>query len=387
MSRLILASVVAAAEAGTLAVTYSDCGAKHAHVDSISPTTVNTGTTATVIGTGTSDEDVSSAHFTATVSALGAKLSDCSGDGTKDIVCSLPMGVGKITVKALSFPIAKGKVTIPVEVQTSKLIPTSLANVDVHIDATDQNSESLICLDVHTSQQALEVAGGACTSDEQASLADPQSTGKKANDCGTSSYNILTGKFNHDKFNSCFSASAGISTQCSECYAATGEYGAANCKADCLLGWCKSGCLSCTEPAQEVLSTCTGFTAATADPCEELTATGGACTGDEQTALADPEVTGKKANDCGTSSYNILTGKFNHDKFNSCFSASAGISTQCSECYAATGEYGAANCKADCLLGWCKSGCLSCTEPAQEVLSTCTGFAAAKADPCETMAV
>merc|ERR1740130_2230293 len=95
-----------------------------------------------------------------------------------------------------------------------------------------------------------------------------------------------------------------------------------------------------------------------ADPCEELTATGGACTGDEQTALADPQSTGKKANDCGTSSYNILTGKFNHDKFNSCFSASAGISTQCSECYAATGEYGAANCKADCLLGWCKSGCL-----------------------------
>merc|ERR1711865_1125471 len=179
--------------------------------------------------------------------------------------------------------------------------------------------------------------------------------------------------------------SAGISTQCSECYAATGEYGAANCKADCLLGWCKSGCLSCTEPAQEVLSTCTGFTAATADPCEELTATGGACTGDEQTALADPAVTGKKVNDCGTSSYNILTGKFNHDKFNSCFSVSAGISTQCSECYAATGEYGAANCKADCLLGWCKSGCLSCTEPAQEALAACIGFTASAASPCEEL--
>jgi hypothetical protein len=213
-------------------------------------------------------------------------------------------------------------------------------------------------------------------------------TGKKANDCGTSSYNILTGNFNHDKFNSCFTASAGISTQCSECYAATGEYGAKNCKADCLLGWCKSGCLSCTEPAQETLAACTGFTASKADPCEEVAVSAaGACSADEQAALADPQATGKKANDCGTSSYNILTGNFNHDKFNSCFTASAGISTQCSECYAATGEYGAKNCKADCLLGWCKSGCLSCTEPAQETLAACTGFTASKADPCETVTV
>merc|ERR1712070_61666 len=203
-----------------------------------------------------------------------------------------------------------------------------------------------------------------------------------ANDCGTSSYNILTGNFNHDKFNSCFTASAGISTQCSECYAATGEYGAKNCKADCLLGWCKSGCLSCTEPAQETLAACTGFTAGTAQPCDQLKATG-ACSADEQTALADPQVVGKKANDCGTSSYNIHTGNFNHDKFNSCFTASAGIGNACSECYAATGEYGAKNCKADCHLGWCKSGCLSCTAPAQETLAACTGFPAATAEPCE----
>merc|ERR1719421_2432008 len=114
------------------------------------------------------------------------------------------------------------------------------------------------------------VAGGACTSDEQSVLADPQTVGEKANDCGTSSYNIITGNFNHDKFNDCFTGAMGISKQCSECYAATGEYGAKNCKADCLLGWCKAGCLSYTEPAQETLATCTGFTAATADPCEDI---------------------------------------------------------------------------------------------------------------------
>jgi len=143
---------VTAVEAATLAVTYSDCGAKHATVTSLAPTSIHTGATETVIGTGTSDEDVTSAHFTATVSALGAQLSKCSGDGTSDIVCSLPMGVGKITVKALSFPLAKGTVSIPVEVKTSSMIPASLANVDVHIVATEQNGESVICLDVHTAK-------------------------------------------------------------------------------------------------------------------------------------------------------------------------------------------------------------------------------------------
>jgi len=225
---------------------------------------------------------------------------------------------------------------------------------------------------------------GACSADEQAALADPQVVGTKANTCGTTAYNVITGKFDHDKFNSCFTASIGIGSACSECYAVTGEYGAQNCKADCLLGWCKEGCLSCTKPAQDTLATCTGFTAGVADPCEELEASStGACSADEQAALADPQVVGTKANDCGTTAYNIITGKFDHDKFNSCFTASIGIGSACSECYAVTGEYGAQNCKADCLLGWCKSGCLSCTKPAQDTLATCTGFTPAVADPCD----
>merc|ERR1712070_1243440 len=134
---------------------WSDCGAKHATVTDLQPTTIHTGATETITGTGTLDEDVTSAKFTATVSALGSKLTECSGDGTSDIVCTLPMGVGKITVKAVPFPLSKGTVKIPVEVQTSSVIPPSLANVDVHIAATDQNGEDTICLDVHTSQQKM----------------------------------------------------------------------------------------------------------------------------------------------------------------------------------------------------------------------------------------
>merc|ERR1712070_836496 len=139
---------------------WSDCGAKHATVTDLQPTTIHTGATETITGTGTLDEDVTSAKFTATVSALGTKLTDCSGDATSDIVCTLPMGVGKITVKAVPFPLSKGTVKIPVEVQTSSVIPPSLANVDVHIAATEQSGEDLICLDVHTAQQMVQGATG-----------------------------------------------------------------------------------------------------------------------------------------------------------------------------------------------------------------------------------
>jgi hypothetical protein len=144
-----------AAEAATLAVTWKDCGAKHATVTDVSPSTIHTGATETITGTGTLDEEVTSAQFKATVSALGTQLTDCSGDATSDITCTLPMGVGKIVVKAVSYPLAAGTVTIPVDVQTSSVIPPSLANVDVHIAATEQNGDSVICLDVHTAQQKV----------------------------------------------------------------------------------------------------------------------------------------------------------------------------------------------------------------------------------------
>jgi len=152
MSRLVLASsVLVAAEAGTLSITYKDCGSKHGKVTGLSPTSFSTGTTATITGTGTIDEDVTAAKISATISALGTQLSSCSGDGTKDIVCDLPLNTGSITVPALLFPLKQGTLKLPVKVTTSASIPASLASVDIHLKGDDQNGESAVCLDVHTS--------------------------------------------------------------------------------------------------------------------------------------------------------------------------------------------------------------------------------------------
>merc|ERR1712046_18466 len=106
--------------------------------------------------------------------------------------------------------------------------------------------------------------------------------------------------------------------------------GFSNCKAKCLLGWCKQGCLDCTAPAQTDLPTCTGIAAGSPTPCLESTATG-ACSADDQAALADPQNVGEKRDACGKKALG-LTG-INHDKFTSCVQSDLGISSACSECY------------------------------------------------------
>ena len=181
-----------------------------------------------------------------------------------------------------------------------------------------------------------------CSSDEQATIQalDANTFGDKSNKCGTGALG-LTG-INHDKFNACMGTEVGISTDCAECYAITADYGFKHCKAACLLGWCKSGCLSCTQPAQDQLTSCTGFSPAVAEPCLESQSTGG-CSSDDQAALSDAKTVGEKQDACGKSALG-LTG-IDHDKFTSCVQSELGISSSCSECYYTVAQYGFKNCK------------------------------------------
>merc|ERR550514_2582587 len=162
---------------------------------------------------------------------------------------------------------------------------------------------------------------GSCSADDQAALADPQNVGEKQDACGKKALGLKG--IDHDKFTSCVQSDLGISAACSECYYATADYGFKNCKAACLLGWCKQGCLDCTKPAQDDLSTCAGFATGVATPCLESTVTAG-CSADDQAALADPQNVGEKQDACGKKALG-LTG-INHDKFTSCVQSDLGIS-------------------------------------------------------------
>jgi len=207
--------------------------------------------------------------------------------------------------------------------------------------------------------------------------------GDASDKCGHTALS-LTG-ISHDKFNGCLTAAVGIGSACSECYAVTADFGFKKCKSACLLGWCKSGCLDCTAPAQAALPSCTGVPAAKATPCLESTAV--SCSAAEQAAIQKMSASdfGDASDKCGHTAL-TLTG-ISHEKFNGCLTAAVGIGAACSECYAVTADYGFKNCKAACLLGWCKSGCLDCTVPAQSALPACTGIPAAKATPCLEVSV
>lgn len=156
------AAIISSVDASTLGITWSDCGAQHAKILDLQPTTVETGKTERLTGTGTVDEDVTSAHFTAVATALGVKIASCSGDGTTDLVCKFPLGAGQMAIKAFTFPIPAGEVTVPVDVTTSALLPASLANVDAHIEAVEQNAETILCLDVNI-KKALESTAVDCS--------------------------------------------------------------------------------------------------------------------------------------------------------------------------------------------------------------------------------
>merc|ERR1711934_1065394 len=188
---------------------------------------------------------------------------------------------------------------------------------------------------------------GACSADDQANLADASTVGDKQDKCGKDALG-LTG-INHDKFTACVQSELSISASCSECYYTVADYGFKNCKAACLLGWCKSGCLSCTQPAQDDLAGCTGFQPSVASPCME-TASTGACSADDQANLADASTVGDKQDKCGKSALK-LTG-IDHDGFVGCVQSELSISASCSECYYTVADYGFKNCKAACLLGW-----------------------------------
>merc|ERR1712048_204300 len=151
--------LIASVEAANLAITWSDCGdaTTHAKVTNLQPTSISTGSTSTLHGTGDLDEVVNGATFTQVIKADGVQVASCSGDASKDVQCKLPLGVGSITLKAMKFPLQPGQVTIPVDVKVSSLIPASLAKTQSHIEAVSDTGDKMVCVDVMTSKQVADM--------------------------------------------------------------------------------------------------------------------------------------------------------------------------------------------------------------------------------------
>merc|ERR1719387_1180812 len=165
-------------EGGNLNLKWTDCGdsSYHAKVKALSPTILPIGQKTTITGSGNVDEQVTGGGFT--ITAKFGVTEHYSGDVCSSKVIKLPMGVGTITWEGLKCPVAKGKVSVAVDVQLSRLIPARLAKGTIQIKAAGASNDNLICLDIDTSAAAQDL-----------SLGDPNGflheMGSKKYRCGT----------------------------------------------------------------------------------------------------------------------------------------------------------------------------------------------------------
>jgi hypothetical protein len=148
MKSIVAASLVGTASAGAINLAISDCGggATHGTVTGISPSSINTGSTTTVHGFGKVDTEVTSGNYKFTVKALGVTLQTCSGDLCSPAQCDLPQGTGSIKFGGVSCPLAAGDVDLAMDVTVSAAIPSSLAVLEMQLDAGD-----LLCAKINTS--------------------------------------------------------------------------------------------------------------------------------------------------------------------------------------------------------------------------------------------
>merc|ERR1711871_691126 len=138
-------------EGGNLNLKWTDCGdsSYHAKVKALSPTILPIGQKTTITGSGNVDEQVTGSAFT--ITAKFGVTEHYSGDVCSSKVIKLPLGVGTITWEGLKCPVAKGDVSVAVDVPLSRLIPAKLAKGTIEIKAAGASKENLICLDIDTS--------------------------------------------------------------------------------------------------------------------------------------------------------------------------------------------------------------------------------------------
>merc|ERR1712226_73759 len=137
------------AGASHLKLAWNDCGdsSTHTKITAFSPSSITTGQTATMTGTGNLDEDVSGASFDLEMNTLAGKVS-CKGDASQSKTCNLPLGVGSLTFNAMSFPIKKGSTSVSVDLALSAVLPGALAHTETKVTATATGGDQLFCMDI-----------------------------------------------------------------------------------------------------------------------------------------------------------------------------------------------------------------------------------------------
>jgi len=142
---------------GDLALTFQDCGdsSTHAKVKDITPKSVPLGSTTTVTGSGTLDEDISDGQFQMTMSTAVGTLLSCSGDASQAKECDIKVlgaKVGSLTLHPVTFPIKKGDISgVPkVDIQLPGSLPKFAQKTTTKLTVNTKAGDKVICVNIMT---------------------------------------------------------------------------------------------------------------------------------------------------------------------------------------------------------------------------------------------
>jgi len=165
MKSFVGAAGIAAANASTLKLTWSDCGdsSTHTKITSFQPATTTSGTKTVMTGAGSIDEDVAGGTFDLEMKTAAGTVS-CKGDASVSKTCNLPLGTGSLTFEAMTFPMKKGSTSVSVDLSLSALLPAALATTDTRVTATGTDGSKLFCMEIKSAPAAATSQGLPSTS-------------------------------------------------------------------------------------------------------------------------------------------------------------------------------------------------------------------------------
>jgi hypothetical protein len=150
----------AVSQAGSLTLTWADCGggATHASVTSVTPASIPLGETTMISGEGELDADRSGADtMTLDMTGVGgvSLVSNCAGDAREDKTCNI--GLGPISVGTIKFhgipPQKAGHVSgVPqMELTLPAGLPDAAATAETTLKITGPDASPVLCVKVNVS--------------------------------------------------------------------------------------------------------------------------------------------------------------------------------------------------------------------------------------------
>lgn len=143
-----------AAAAGTLALTWSDCGGAHGTTTSVEPSTIALGQTTDIVGKGSTDKEISAGTYDMHMTAAGGLINKhFTGNNCEAKEFDLPLGLGKLSWAGIACPLAVGDTELHFTTQLAAALPAKLAKSDISMQALDQDGESALCVNIHMEKQ------------------------------------------------------------------------------------------------------------------------------------------------------------------------------------------------------------------------------------------